>query len=83
MLLLHRFLSEALNNVSFSDADADKQKKLQQILSFNLASELQHLKLVSEHLFCPLKVSSTSELSYLLLRHFIVKLQNEKGFSGE
>lgn len=39
-----RFLSEALDNVSFSDADADKQEKLQQILSFNLASELQHLK---------------------------------------
>lgn len=39
-----RYLSEALNNVSFSDADAEKQEKLQRLLSFGLASELQHLK---------------------------------------
>jgi len=39
-----RYLDEALNNVSFDDTRADQQMKLDKLLSYGLASELQCLR---------------------------------------
>ena len=42
--MFRRYLDEALNNVSFDDANPEQQIKLDRLLSYSLASELQCLR---------------------------------------
>ena len=39
-----RYLDEVLNSVSFDDSNPDQQRKLDKLLSYGLASELQCLR---------------------------------------
>jgi len=43
-IVFDRYLDEALNNVSFGDTDPAQQIKLDRLLSYGLASELQCLR---------------------------------------
>jgi len=61
IVVLCRYLDEALNNVSFNDTNPGQQVKLEQLLSYGLPSELQCLRSVNQFLSCSI-FTNTSRL---------------------
>lgn len=64
-----RYLDEALNNVTFVEIDERKQEKLQELLSFGLASELQTLRHLLGQIHSPVVFCHNDLQEGNILRH--------------